>query len=70
MSKRGPSLALASSRSYKVGHTVWLKLREDAKARLGPRFDIKDFHDAGLQMGAMPLTVLEGVIAGYIAARA
>ena len=56
--------------SYKVGHTVWLKLREDAKASLGARFDIKDFHDAGLQMGAMPLTVLEGVIAGYVAARA
>ena len=56
--------------SYKVGHTVWARLRDEAKARLGPRFDIKDFHDAGLQMGAMPLTVLEGVIGGYIAARA
>jgi uncharacterized protein (DUF885 family) len=56
--------------SYKVGHTVWFKLREDAKAKLGSRFDIKDFHDASLSMGAMPLTVLEGVIGRYVAARA
>ena len=56
--------------SYKVGHTVWLRLREEAKARLGSRFGIKDFHDAGLNMGAMPLTVLEGVIGRYVASKA
>ena len=56
--------------SYKVGHTVWTRLREDARSRLGARFDIKDFHDAGLNAGGMPLTVLEGVIGRYVAARA
>ncbi|AYG95055.1 DUF885 family protein [Brevundimonas naejangsanensis] len=45
--------------SYKVGHTTWARLREDAKRRLGPRFDIKGFHDAGLNLGGVPLTVLE-----------
>jgi len=45
--------------SYKVGHTTWLKLREDAKKRLGSRFDIKGFHDTGLNLGGVPLTVLE-----------
>ena len=55
--------------SYKVGHTVWTRLRDRARSRLGPRFDIKDFHDAGLKAGAMPLTVLEGVIDSYIAAK-
>lgn len=45
--------------SYKVGHTTWVKLREDAKKRLGARFDIKGFHDTGLDLGGVPLTVLE-----------
>ncbi|MEG1451634.1 DUF885 domain-containing protein [Brevundimonas sp.] len=45
--------------SYKVGHTTWVRLREEAKARLGARFDIKGFHDRGLDLGGVPLTVLE-----------
>jgi len=45
--------------SYKVGHTTWVRLREDAKKRLGSRFDIKGFHDTGLSLGGVPLTVLE-----------
>ena len=55
--------------SYKVGHTVWTRLREQARARLGARFNIKDFHDAGLDPGATPLTVLEGVIGDWIGSR-
>jgi uncharacterized protein (DUF885 family) len=47
---------------YMVGKTEWLRLREGARARLGSRFDIRGFHDAGLLSGAMPLTVLERVI--------
>ncbi len=45
--------------SYKVGHTVWVKIREDAKKKLGGKFDLKAFHDATLLSGNMPLTVLE-----------
>jgi len=45
--------------SYKVGHTAWVNLREEAKQRLGARFDLKAFHDKGLDLGGVPLTVLE-----------
>ncbi len=56
--------------SYKVGHTVWVRLREEARGKLGPKFDIADFHDAALLYGNMPMTVLERHIADWAAARA
>jgi uncharacterized protein (DUF885 family) len=52
--------------SYMVGKLTWLKLRAAAKAALGPRFDIRKFHDAGLLCGATPLDVLGGVMQGYM----
>jgi uncharacterized protein (DUF885 family) len=55
--------------SYKIGHTVWIKARERAMAAQGDRFDIKDFHEAGLNCGRVPLEVLDGVIDGWIAAK-
>ena len=56
--------------SYKVGQTHWLKLRADARRRLGAKFDIRDFHDAGLTAAPMPLSVLERVIDDWIRSRA
>jgi uncharacterized protein (DUF885 family) len=56
--------------SYKVGHTVWVKVREDAKAKLGAKFDLKAYHDAVLLSGVMPLTVLERRVAEWVATRA
>ena len=53
--------------SYKIGHTVWTKARERAKAALGARYDIKSFHSAGLGCGRVPLDVLDGVIDRYVA---
>lgn len=53
--------------SYKVGHTQWARLREGAKAKLGSKFDIRQFHDAALLSGPMPLTVLEKQIDAYVA---
>jgi uncharacterized protein (DUF885 family) len=47
--------------SYKVGHITWLRLREETKAQLGSRFDIKQFHEV-LRLGTMPLTVLERTV--------
>src|SRR6185369_1274885 len=44
--------------SYKVGHTAWMRARDEAKKRLGARFDIKQFHEV-LREGAMPLSILE-----------
>jgi uncharacterized protein (DUF885 family) len=56
--------------SYKVGHTVWVKVREDAKKKLGRKFDLKAFHDATLLSGNMPLTVLERRVAEWVATQA
>ena len=53
--------------SYKVGHTVWVKVRDEAKAKLGPKFDLKAYHDAVLLSGAMPLTVLQRHVADWVA---
>jgi uncharacterized protein (DUF885 family) len=44
--------------AYKVGQLEILRLREDARKRLGARFDIKGFHDAVLSQGAVTLPVL------------
>ena len=48
--------------SYKIGHTAWVRLRDEAKKRQGDRFDVKQFHEV-LKLGAMPLSVLERVVA-------
>jgi uncharacterized protein (DUF885 family) len=50
-----------------VGKLTWLKARERARQALGAKFDIKDFHDAGLLSGALPLAVLDQVIDTYVA---
>lgn len=56
--------------SYKVGHTVWAKVRAEAKAKLGPKFDLKAYHDAVLLSGAMPLTVLQRHVSEWVATQA
>lgn len=53
--------------SYMVGKVTILKLREKAKAALGPKYDPRKFHDAILLSGSMPLTALENVVDLYIA---
>jgi len=53
--------------SYKIGQTVWTRARERTKNALGTRYDIKDFHEAGLGSGRVPLDVLDGVIDAFIA---
>ena len=53
--------------SYKLGHTVWTRARARAQAALGPRYDIKDFHEAGLNCGRVPLEILDGVIDSWTA---
>ena len=55
--------------SYMVGKLTILRLREKAKAALGGRFDIRQFHDAVLLSGSMPLTVLEHVVDNFIASK-
>ncbi len=53
--------------AYKVGELTILRLRARAKARLGDRFDIRQFHQQVIGNGGMPLDVLETVIDDWIA---
>ena len=53
---------------YKIGHNEIIRLRTQAKAALGPRFDQRDFNDAIVRTGGVPLTVLSTVIGNYVAA--
>ncbi|MFL6583639.1 MAG: DUF885 domain-containing protein [Chthoniobacterales bacterium] len=60
-----PGQALA----YKMGQLTIRKLRERAKAELGPKFDIKAFHDEVLNGGAMPLDLLQERIERWVKAQ-
>lgn len=61
-----PGQALA----YKMGQLKIRELRERAKKQLGPRFDIKAFHDEILNGGALPLDLLETRVDGWIKGQA
>jgi uncharacterized protein (DUF885 family) len=52
---------------YKLGQMTILKLREEAKRKLGDRFDIRKFHDAVLEEGPLPLDVLEEHVHQWLA---
>lgn len=47
--------------AYKIGHNEMLNIRAATRARLGPRFDLKAYHDLVLLSGDMPLEVLAGL---------
>jgi len=53
--------------AYKVGMIKILELRQKAKDKLGDRFDLKEFHNAVLGNGSLPLEILERVVDDYIA---
>ena len=58
-----PGQALA----YKVGQLRILQLRAEAERELGPKFDIRDFHEVVLSNGAVPLEVLEKEVRDWVA---
>ncbi|HOZ27799.1 MAG TPA: DUF885 domain-containing protein [Hyphomonadaceae bacterium] len=53
--------------SYKIGMIAIQKLRDEAKAALGDKFDWKSFHDTVIDGGSMPLPVLETRVRAWIA---
>jgi uncharacterized protein (DUF885 family) len=58
-----PGQALA----YKLGELKIRELRAKAEKELGPKFDVRRFHDAVLGQGSMPLDALEAQINAWIA---
>jgi len=57
----------AQALSYKLGELTITRLRGEAEQALGPRFDVKKFHDVVLAQGSVPLPVLEKQVRAYIA---
>jgi len=55
---------------YKVGELAIMDVRHQAEAALGSRFDERAFHDAVLDEGAMPLSILRMRVADWITSRA
>ena len=60
-----PGQALA----YKMGELKIRELRGEAEEALGELFDVREFHDAILSSGTVPLTVMEEKVRGYIRER-
>jgi uncharacterized protein (DUF885 family) len=56
----------AQGLSYQIGKLKILDLRNRAKQQLGPRFDIKAFHDEILSGGSLPLDMLEARVDNWI----
>jgi len=55
---------------YLTGQREILRLRDEARSRLGAAFDIRDFHSAVLDHGSLPLPVLRQVVADWAASAA
>ena len=56
--------------AYMIGQLKIVELRDRARAKLGDRFDIRQFHAIILDQGAVPLPALEVAADAWIAARA
>jgi uncharacterized protein (DUF885 family) len=61
-----PGQALA----YKLGQLKIRELRSEAEKQLGANFNVRSFHDAVLEQGALPLSVLEPHVREWIAKQA
>jgi uncharacterized protein (DUF885 family) len=59
----------AQATGYKIGMLKIMELRQKAEKALGPKFDIKGFHDLVVGAGSMPLTVLDRRVNDWIAAQ-
>jgi uncharacterized protein (DUF885 family) len=53
--------------SYKVGQLAIMRMRDKAQQALGPKFDLREFHELLLLNGSMPLTVVEEAVDDWIA---
>ena len=55
--------------AYKIGMKMILGLREQARAELGPKFNLKEYHKIVLVNGAMPLWLLQKNVDAWIASK-
>jgi uncharacterized protein (DUF885 family) len=53
--------------SYKMGQLKIAELRKKAETQMGAKFDVRDFHDALLRDGSLPLELLDEEVGKYIA---
>ena len=60
-----PSQALA----YKIGALTIQRLKAEAQAELGDKFDVREFHNQVLNTGALPMAILEQKIRNWVAAQ-
>jgi uncharacterized protein (DUF885 family) len=54
---------------YKIGMLKIMELRRKAERELGPKFDVKGFHDLLIGSGSLPLSILESQVDAWIAKR-
>jgi uncharacterized protein (DUF885 family) len=52
--------------AYMIGQLRLIELREKTRRALGDRFSLKDFHNAALTAGTLPLDMLEREVDAYI----
>ena len=57
----------AQALSYKMGQLKIVELRRKAEKQMGAKFDVRDFHDALLRDGSLPLELLDEQVEKYIA---
>ena len=55
--------------AYKTGQLALLAMREEAELELGERFDLREFHEAVLMNGAMPLDILKDNLSSWAASK-
>jgi uncharacterized protein (DUF885 family) len=60
----------AQALCYRMGFLKFRELRAKAKATLGPKFDLADFHEAILEQGSLPIPVLEQSLEAWTEERA
>jgi uncharacterized protein (DUF885 family) len=57
----------AQATAYMIGNLEIRRLRDEAKQKLGDKFDVREFHDVVLEDGSMPLWVLRAKVERWVA---
>jgi uncharacterized protein (DUF885 family) len=61
-SKRGTSDATYGY--YTMGKLMILKLRDDYKTKMGPKYSLQNFHDTFISLGPLPLPLIRKAMLG------